>query len=186
MDRRGCRPRSSAVVLANHSSQRRSHSINKGWIIGLDSPQALRAWLLSACPSGTKAIRLSKRLTIILALMGSKPWAKFFSPFGAGPVGQREPRSKTNKLRRTSPSQRYHSEICERLCGQGLPFRLSIVAGGGNLGHRRDAYDTFGSATCVKLRPSEKYHRRPACASWSCRGRSSLKCPNSTAPSSGQ
>jgi hypothetical protein len=30
--------------------------------------QALRAWLLSACPSGTKAIRLSKRLIIILAL----------------------------------------------------------------------------------------------------------------------
>jgi hypothetical protein len=33
--------------------------------------QALRAWLLSACPSGTKAIRLSKRLTTILALMGA-------------------------------------------------------------------------------------------------------------------
>ena len=28
--------------------------------------QARRAWLLSACPSGTKAIRLSKRLTSIL------------------------------------------------------------------------------------------------------------------------
>jgi hypothetical protein len=27
-----------------------------------------------------------------------------------------------------------------------------------------DAYDTLGSATCVTLRPSEKYHRRPACA----------------------
>ena len=33
--------------------------------------QALRAWLLSACPSGTKAIRPSKRHTIILALMHS-------------------------------------------------------------------------------------------------------------------
>jgi hypothetical protein len=31
--------------------------------------QALRAWLRSACPSGTKAIRPSKRQTIILALM---------------------------------------------------------------------------------------------------------------------
>jgi hypothetical protein len=30
----------------------------------------------------SKAIRLSKRLTIILALMGSKPQAEFFSPFG--------------------------------------------------------------------------------------------------------
>jgi hypothetical protein len=30
--------------------------------------------------------------------------------------------------------------------------------------HRRDAYDTLGLATCVALRPSEKYHRRPACA----------------------
>jgi L-methionine (R)-S-oxide reductase len=29
--------------------------------------------------------------------------------------------------------------------------------------HRRDAYDTLGLATCVALRPSEKYHRRPAC-----------------------
>jgi hypothetical protein len=30
-------------------------------------------------------------------------------------------------------------------------------------GHRRDAYDTLGLATCVRFRPSEKYHRRPAC-----------------------
>jgi hypothetical protein len=30
--------------------------------------QALRAWLLSCCPSGTNAIRPSRRLTIILAL----------------------------------------------------------------------------------------------------------------------
>ena len=37
--------------------------------------QALRAWLLSARPSGTKAIRLSKRLTSILALMGISPKA---------------------------------------------------------------------------------------------------------------
>src|ERR1700722_5856287 len=34
------------------------------------STQALRAWLQSACPSGTKAIRPSQRLTIIFALMG--------------------------------------------------------------------------------------------------------------------
>jgi hypothetical protein len=32
--------------------------------------QALRAWLLSCCPSGTKSIRPSKRLTVILALIG--------------------------------------------------------------------------------------------------------------------
>jgi hypothetical protein len=31
----GCRPRSSAAVLVNHSSQRQSHSINKGWIAGI-------------------------------------------------------------------------------------------------------------------------------------------------------
>jgi hypothetical protein len=42
-------------------------------------------------------------------------------------------------------------------------FRLLVVALGGNRGHRRDAYDTMGSVTCVTLRPSEKYHRRPAC-----------------------
>jgi hypothetical protein len=36
MHRRGCRPRSSAAVIANHSSHRQSHSIYKGWIIGLD------------------------------------------------------------------------------------------------------------------------------------------------------
>jgi hypothetical protein len=28
--------------------------------------------------------------------------------------------------------------------GQGVPFRLSIVALGGNREHRRDAYDTLG------------------------------------------
>jgi hypothetical protein len=28
----------SATVIANHSSHRQSHSMNKGWIIGLDSP----------------------------------------------------------------------------------------------------------------------------------------------------
>jgi hypothetical protein len=41
--------------------------------------QALRAWLLSASPSGTKAILPSTRLRIILALMGAtqgEPWAK--------------------------------------------------------------------------------------------------------------
>ena len=37
MHRRGCRPRSFAAVITNHSSHRQSHSINKGWIIGLDS-----------------------------------------------------------------------------------------------------------------------------------------------------
>jgi hypothetical protein len=52
---------------------------NKGWIVGLDPPdfdrpsgtgalciatQALRAWLLSPCPSGTKAIRPSKGLAL--------------------------------------------------------------------------------------------------------------------------
>jgi hypothetical protein len=41
MHRRGCRPRSSAAVIANRSSHRQSHSINKGWIIGLDSPDFL-------------------------------------------------------------------------------------------------------------------------------------------------
>jgi hypothetical protein len=40
--------------------------------------------------------------------------------------------------------------------GQDPPFRLSIVADGGNREHRRDAYNTLGSATCVTLRPSEK------------------------------
>src|SRR5580692_10882778 len=34
----------------------------------VQTAEALRAWLLSACPSGTKAIRPSKRHTIILAL----------------------------------------------------------------------------------------------------------------------
>jgi hypothetical protein len=38
-----------------------------------------------------------------------------------------------------------------------------IVALSGNQEHRRDAYDTLGSATCGALKPSEKYHRRPAC-----------------------
>ena len=42
--------------------------------------QALRAWLRSACPSGTKAIRLSKHLTIILvSAYGSKPRSEFSS-----------------------------------------------------------------------------------------------------------
>ena len=36
----------------------------------VQTAEALRAWLLSACPSGTKAIRPSKRHTIVLALMG--------------------------------------------------------------------------------------------------------------------
>jgi hypothetical protein len=34
--------------------------------------QALRAWLRSCCPSGTKTIRPSKRLATILALMSSR------------------------------------------------------------------------------------------------------------------
>ena len=37
--------------------------------------EALRAWLLSCRPSATKAIRLSKRHTSILALMGISPKA---------------------------------------------------------------------------------------------------------------
>jgi hypothetical protein len=41
--------------------------------------QALRAWLLSACPSGTKAILPLKRLTIILALKELSPG---FNPEG--------------------------------------------------------------------------------------------------------
>jgi hypothetical protein len=40
-------------------------------------------------------------------------------------------------------------------------FRLLIIAVGGNREHRRDAYDTLGSATCVALRPSEKNHLFP-------------------------
>ena len=50
------------------------------WALGLSpglSPgfqpwetEALRAWLLSACPSGTKAILPSKRLRITLGLKG--------------------------------------------------------------------------------------------------------------------
>src|ERR1700693_147739 len=63
--------------------------------------------------------------------------------------------------------------------GQGVPFRLSIVALGGNREHRRDAYDTLGLATCVTLRPSEKYHRRPACArndGWKSANGSGARC----------
>src|SRR6202021_2240295 len=44
--------------------------------------QALRAWLLSACPSGAKAIRPSKRHTIILALMRVYPGLNFLGPPG--------------------------------------------------------------------------------------------------------
>jgi hypothetical protein len=44
--------------------------------------QALRAWLRSCCPSGTKYI-LPVEALIKLALIGLKPWAKFFSPSGA-------------------------------------------------------------------------------------------------------
>jgi hypothetical protein len=29
--------------------------------------------------------------------------------------------------------------------------------------HRRNAYDTMGSVTCLELRSSEKYHRHLAC-----------------------
>jgi hypothetical protein len=31
-------------------------------------------------------------------------------------------------------------------------------------GHRRDAYDTLDSVTCLPPRPDQKYHRRPVCA----------------------
>jgi hypothetical protein len=47
-----------------------NHTVPYGTALLGGAPQALRAWLRSACPSGTKSIRLSKRLTIILALMG--------------------------------------------------------------------------------------------------------------------
>src|ERR1700722_14126017 len=42
------------------------------------------AWLLSACPSGSKAIRPSKRLTIMLALMGLRPKAEPVAPPASG------------------------------------------------------------------------------------------------------
>jgi hypothetical protein len=45
--------------------------------------QALRAWLRSCCPSGTKYILFVEAL-IKLALMGLKPWAQVYSPFGFG------------------------------------------------------------------------------------------------------
>jgi hypothetical protein len=38
-----------------------------------------------------------------------------------------------------------------------------IVVLGGKRGHRRDAYDTLGSASAARLSPSPTYHRRPAC-----------------------
>jgi hypothetical protein len=41
--------------------------------------------------------------------------------------------------------------------------RLLTVALGTNRDTGEDAYDTLGLATCATLRPSEKYHRRPAC-----------------------
>jgi hypothetical protein len=53
-------------------------------------------------------------------------------------------------VRRTRQRPQRISKRC------GCPCRES--------GPRRDAYDTLGSATCVTLKPSEKYHRRPACA----------------------
>jgi hypothetical protein len=57
-------------------------TVHPGRGLSASLPRALRAWLLSACPSGTQAIRPSKRLTIILALM-VETLAKFSSPFGA-------------------------------------------------------------------------------------------------------
>jgi hypothetical protein len=46
-------------------------------------------------------------------------------------------------------------------------FRSSSLAGIGNTGG--DAYDTFDLATCVTLRPGEKYHRRPRIEGWKVR-----------------
>jgi hypothetical protein len=71
------------------------------------------------------------------------------------------------------PSEKYHRRpACAAVDGwksaNGSAGKIglssSIVALGGNPEHRRDAYDTFGSATGVTPKPSEKYHRRPACA----------------------
>jgi hypothetical protein len=44
-------------------------------------------------------------------------------------------------------------------------FQASIVVLGWNGDTGQDADDTLGLATWVTLRPGEKYHRRPACAS---------------------
>src|ERR1700760_4790716 len=44
--------------------------------------QALRAWLRSACPSGTKALRPSKDLALSQRLSELEPWAESSSPFG--------------------------------------------------------------------------------------------------------
>src|ERR1700759_3010515 len=44
--------------------------------------QALRAWLRSACPSGTKALRPSKDLALSQRLLVLEPWAESSSPFG--------------------------------------------------------------------------------------------------------
>jgi hypothetical protein len=52
------------------------------------------------------------------------------------------------------PSWPFHVDETSRLNSANPP----------NRGHRRDAYDTLGSVTCLTLRPSEKYHRPPACA----------------------
>jgi hypothetical protein len=56
----GCRPRSSAAVMANHSSHRQSHSIMTSIVPPGRGPlciatQALRAGLRSQRPSGTLA-----------------------------------------------------------------------------------------------------------------------------------
>jgi hypothetical protein len=55
----------------------------------------LGAWLLSTCPSGTKAIRPSKRHTMILALMGDRGqgigvleyWTKLMGCWSTGLMG---------------------------------------------------------------------------------------------------
>jgi hypothetical protein len=53
-----------------HSTHSARCRLLRAGALSLAHTLALRAWLLSACPSGTKAIRPSKRHTIILALMG--------------------------------------------------------------------------------------------------------------------
>jgi hypothetical protein len=65
------------------------------------------------------------------------------------------------------PSEKYHRRprLCCEMTAANLPtalqarsaFRLLIAAPGRKSGHRRDAYDTLNSATCVPVRPSEKF-----------------------------
>jgi hypothetical protein len=47
------------------------HTVPYGTVLSGDAFQALRAWLLSCCPSGTKTIRPSKRLALTPLMGGS-------------------------------------------------------------------------------------------------------------------